>query len=107
MGDNEKAAQFNAVNTRRLKFVVYLVAGLISSLAGVVLTIRVGFGQSGRRRCSAAERDRGRRHRRNQSRRRIRGCRAARSSAPILIALVGIGLDRAGFEFWDQAVLWG
>ncbi len=45
VGGNEEAARLSGVNVKKIKYIVYGVAGLMSSLAGVVLLARVNSGQ--------------------------------------------------------------
>jgi ribose/xylose/arabinose/galactoside ABC-type transport system permease subunit len=106
MGDSEISARFNGVDVRRVKFAVYFTAAVISSLAGVILTIRVGSG-------SPAAGDAlllsviaatviGGTSLLGGSGGVVRSVFGA-----VLIAMVTIGLDLAGYEFWDQAVVLG
>ena len=45
VGGNEEAARLSGVNVKKIKYLVYGVAGFMSSLAGVVLLARVNSGQ--------------------------------------------------------------
>ena len=45
VGGNEEAARLSGVNVKKIKYIVYGIAGLMSSLAGVVLLARVNSGQ--------------------------------------------------------------
>ena len=45
VGGNEEAARLSGVNIKRIKYLVYGIAGFMSSLAGVVLLARVNSGQ--------------------------------------------------------------
>jgi inositol transport system permease protein len=47
LGGNEQAARISGVNTDRVKIGVYTLAGLLSGLAGLVVSSRVGSGQPG------------------------------------------------------------
>lgn len=47
IGGNEQAARISGLNVGRLKIGVYTIAGLLSGLAGLVLTSRIGSGQAG------------------------------------------------------------
>lgn len=47
LGGNEQAARISGVNTDRVKIGVYTIAGLLSGLAGLVVSSRVGSGQPG------------------------------------------------------------
>jgi len=47
IGGNEQAALISGLNVGRIKIAVYMVAGLLSGLAGLVLSSRVGSGQPG------------------------------------------------------------
>lgn len=44
IGGNEEATRLSGVQTKRTKFLVYLLAGLLTSLSGVVLSARLGAG---------------------------------------------------------------
>jgi ribose transport system permease protein len=44
IGQNEKAAAFNGVNVKRVTFLVYTIAGLLSGIAGCLLALRLGAG---------------------------------------------------------------
>ncbi|MBN1349860.1 ABC transporter permease [candidate division KSB1 bacterium] len=44
IGGNEEATRLSGVNTKRIKFLVYVLAGFLTSLSGVVLTSRLGAG---------------------------------------------------------------
>ncbi|QUG43610.1 ABC transporter permease [Psychrobacillus sp. INOP01] len=44
-GGNEEAATLSGVNTRKVKFIAYIISGIFASLAGVLFTARVGSGQ--------------------------------------------------------------
>ena len=44
-GGNEEAAILSGVNTRKVKFIAYIISGIFASLAGVLFTARVGSGQ--------------------------------------------------------------
>jgi inositol transport system permease protein len=46
-GGNEQAALISGLNVGRIKIGVYAIAGLLSGLAGLVLSSRVGSGQPG------------------------------------------------------------
>ncbi len=45
VGGNEEAARLSGVNVKKIKYIVYGIAGFMSSLAGVVLLARVNSGQ--------------------------------------------------------------
>ena len=47
LGGNEQAARISGVNIDRVKIGVYTLAGLLSGLAGLVISSRVGSGQPG------------------------------------------------------------
>lgn len=47
IGGNEQAARISGLNVGRIKIGVYLIAGLLSGLAGIVLSSRIGSGQPG------------------------------------------------------------
>ena len=47
VGGNEQAARISGLNVGRIKIGVYMFAGLLSGLAGVVLSSRIGSGQPG------------------------------------------------------------
>jgi inositol transport system permease protein len=47
VGGNEQAALISGLNVGRIKIGVYTIAGLLSGLAGLVLSSRVGSGQPG------------------------------------------------------------
>ena len=47
VGGNEQAALISGLNVGRIKIGVYTVAGLLSGLAGLVLSSRIGSGQAG------------------------------------------------------------
>ena len=47
IGGNEQAARISGLNVGRIKIGVYMLAGLLSGLAGVVLSSRIGSGQPG------------------------------------------------------------
>ena len=47
VGGNEQAARISGLNVGRIKIGVYMCAGLLSGLAGVVLSSRIGSGQPG------------------------------------------------------------
>ncbi|MFN8439305.1 MAG: ABC transporter permease [Caldilineaceae bacterium] len=47
IGGNEQAARISGLNVARIKIGVYTIAGLLSGLAGLVLTSRIGSGQAG------------------------------------------------------------
>jgi inositol transport system permease protein len=47
LGGNEQAARISGVNIDRVKIGVYTLAGLLSGLAGLVVSSRVGSGQPG------------------------------------------------------------
>jgi inositol transport system permease protein len=47
IGGNEQAALISGLNVGRIKIGVYTIAGLLSGLAGLVLSSRVGSGQPG------------------------------------------------------------
>jgi inositol transport system permease protein len=47
LGGNEQAARISGVNINRVKIGVYTLAGLLSGLAGLVVSSRVGSGQPG------------------------------------------------------------
>ncbi|MCB0022120.1 MAG: ABC transporter permease, partial [Caldilinea sp.] len=47
LGGNEQAARISGVNIDRVKIGVYTIAGLLSGLAGLVVSSRVGSGQPG------------------------------------------------------------
>lgn len=47
VGGNEQAARISGLNVGRIKIGVYMIAGLLSGLAGVVLSSRIGSGQPG------------------------------------------------------------
>ncbi|MBI2422916.1 MAG: ABC transporter permease [Candidatus Hydrogenedentes bacterium] len=44
IGGNEEAARLSGVPVRRVKFFVYLICGVLSALAGVILSSRLGSG---------------------------------------------------------------
>jgi inositol transport system permease protein len=47
IGGNEQAARISGLNVGQIKIGVYMIAGLLSGLAGVVLSARIGSGQPG------------------------------------------------------------
>jgi inositol transport system permease protein len=47
IGGNEQAALISGLNVGRIKIGVYTIAGLLSGLAGLVLSSRIGSGQPG------------------------------------------------------------
>ncbi len=47
IGGNEQAARISGLNIGRIKIGVYTIAGLLSGLAGLVLSSRIGSGQPG------------------------------------------------------------
>ncbi|MEZ4870578.1 MAG: ABC transporter permease [Caldilineaceae bacterium] len=47
IGGNEQAAYISGLNVGRIKIGVYTIAGLLSALAGIVLSSRIGSGQPG------------------------------------------------------------
>jgi len=47
VGGNEQAALISGLNVKRIKIAVYTIAGLLSGLAGLVLSSRIGSGQPG------------------------------------------------------------
>lgn len=47
IGGNEQAALISGLNVGRIKIGVYAIAGLLSGLAGLVLSSRIGSGQAG------------------------------------------------------------
>jgi inositol transport system permease protein len=47
IGGNEQAALISGLNVGRIKIGVYAIAGLLSGLAGLVLSARIGSGQAG------------------------------------------------------------
>jgi len=47
IGGNEQAARISGLNVGRIKIGVYTIAGILSGLAGLVLTSRIGSGQAG------------------------------------------------------------
>jgi inositol transport system permease protein len=47
VGGNEQAALISGLNVGRIKIGVYTIAGLLSGLAGLVLSSRIGSGQAG------------------------------------------------------------
>lgn len=47
IGGNEQAARISGLNVGRIKIGVYMIAGLLSGLAGLVLSSRIGSGQPG------------------------------------------------------------
>lgn len=47
IGGNEQAARISGLNVGRIKIGVYAIAGLLSGLAGLVLSSRIGSGQPG------------------------------------------------------------
>lgn len=47
LGGNEQAAIISGVNVNRVKVGVYMIAGLLAGLAGLVLSSRIGSGQPG------------------------------------------------------------
>lgn len=47
IGGNEQAALISGLNVGRIKIGVYTIAGLLSGLAGLVLSSRIGSGQAG------------------------------------------------------------
>jgi inositol transport system permease protein len=47
LGGNEQAARISGINIGRVKILVYMLAGLLSGLAGLMLSSRIGSGQPG------------------------------------------------------------
>lgn len=47
IGGNEQAARISGLNVGRIKIGVYMIAGLLAGLAGLVLSSRIGSGQPG------------------------------------------------------------
>lgn len=47
LGGNEQAAIISGINVNRIKILVYMYAGALASLAGLVLTARISSGQPG------------------------------------------------------------
>ena len=45
LGDNDEAARLMGLNTSRITILVYVISGLLSGLAGVILASRLGAGQ--------------------------------------------------------------
>ena len=45
VGGNEEASRLSGVNVKKIKFMVFALAGFMSALAGVVLLARVNSGQ--------------------------------------------------------------
>lgn len=45
IGSNEEAARLSGIDTRRWKLIIYVVAGLFTGLAGVVMAARLGSAQ--------------------------------------------------------------
>ena len=44
IGGNEEATRLSGINTKKIKFLVYILAGFLTSLSGVVLSSRLGAG---------------------------------------------------------------
>ena len=44
IGQNERAAAFSGINVKRVTFLVYTIAGLLSGIAGCMLALRLGAG---------------------------------------------------------------
>jgi inositol transport system permease protein len=47
IGGNEQAARVSGINTGRYKMLIYIYAGLLAGLAGLVVSSRIGSGQPG------------------------------------------------------------
>jgi inositol transport system permease protein len=47
LGGNEQAARISGINVGRVKIGVYMIAGLLAGLSGLVLSSRIGSGQPG------------------------------------------------------------
>jgi inositol transport system permease protein len=47
IGGNEQAARVSGINAARYKMLIYVYAGLLSGLAGLVVSARIGSGQAG------------------------------------------------------------
>jgi len=47
IGGNEQAARVSGINVSKYKMLMYVYAGLLSGLAGLVVSARIGSGQSG------------------------------------------------------------
>lgn len=45
VGSNEEVAELNGINVKKIKFLVYILSGILSSLAGVVLASKLISGQ--------------------------------------------------------------
>jgi ribose/xylose/arabinose/galactoside ABC-type transport system permease subunit len=106
LGDSEVAARFTGMNVKNMKFKVYLIAAIVSSLAGVLLDFRLGSGspaggETFLLKVIAATVIGG------TSLFGGLGGVGRTAVGAILIAAVGIGLDRAGFQFWDQFIVLG
>ncbi|TPW72945.1 ABC transporter permease [Schumannella sp. 10F1B-5-1] len=106
VGQNETAARFNGVNVPFIKLVTYTIAGLLSGIAGVMLSMRLGSGNPASgddlllRAITAAI---------------IGGTALAGGhggvvrtvfGALVIIALSS-GLSLMGFQFWDQSIVLG
>jgi putative xylitol transport system permease protein len=46
VGGNEKSARTSGINTQRIQIAVYVIAGLLAGLAGLILTARTGSAQT-------------------------------------------------------------
>jgi ribose transport system permease protein len=46
LGGNEQATAFSGINTKKMKYIVYILSGIFSSIGGVLLTARLGTAQS-------------------------------------------------------------
>ena len=106
LGDSEVAARFTGMNVKRMKFTVYLLAAIVSSIAGILLDFRLGSGspaggETFLLKVIAATVIGG------TSLFGGLGGVGRTAFGAILIAVVGIGLDRAGWQYWDQFIVLG
>jgi ribose transport system permease protein len=46
VGGNERAAQLSGIDTKRVKFLVYVLSAMLASIAGVLLTARLSSGEA-------------------------------------------------------------
>jgi len=46
IGGSEEASKFSGIDVKRVKLIVYMFSGLLSALAGIVITARLGVAQS-------------------------------------------------------------
>ncbi|WP_245947519.1 ABC transporter permease [Bacillus taeanensis] len=44
IGNNKKAAELSGINVKRIEMMVYIIAGLLSGIAGILMTARLGSG---------------------------------------------------------------